>query len=153
MVLFFMVGYKVLTSVNLYTTMRADVIGKYLIEVGHWKTLVLRDFRGVGLDILSALGIAGFFWSLVFVTRGRGMGAGDISLGGLVGLVNGFPNNILAVFLGFVFGSIFSIPLVILGKKKMKDAIAFGPFLLAGSIFCLLYGNQVINWYSSLLSS
>lgn len=97
-------------------------------------------------NILTALGIAGFFYALILVTRGKGMGGGDVKLGGFIGLGLGFPNGILAVVLSFFLGALISLGLIFLGKKKFGQTIPFGPFLVTGSLIALFWGKQIINW-------
>ena len=44
------------------------------------------------------------------------------------------------------------VPGVPLLKKLKKDAlVAFGPFLIGGMVFALLWGQEVITWYQGLL--
>ncbi len=33
----------------------------------------------------------------------------------------------------------------------MKDVIAFGPFLIVGSVIVLIWGPQLLNWYFGLM--
>jgi prepilin signal peptidase PulO-like enzyme (type II secretory pathway) len=134
-----------------YTALKNDNAGKLLLETDYFRSLVSADVKDLVTIVVSALGIALFFYLLVFLTRGKGMGSGDITLGFLIGLVNGFPNNVLAIFLGFVFGTIYSVPLLLSKSKNLKDPIPFGPFLILGSITALIYGTEILNWYFSLL--
>ena len=101
-------------------------------------------------SILTGLGIAGFFMALIIITKGKGMGGGDVKLGGFMGLVLGFPNGILAVVLGFITGAITAVGLIFLGKKKFGENIPFGPFLVLGSLITLFWGTEIINWYLRL---
>ncbi len=137
--------------VSLYLKFSHDSFGAYLIKSGYWTSQVFAVLKAFGLIIMSSFAIAGFFLFLVLITRGRGMGAGDIKLGFLLGLVNGFPLNIIAIFLGFVLGAVYSLFLIVFRKTTIKDTIAFGPFLILGSLICLLYGSIILNWYIHLL--
>lgn len=100
--------------------------------------------------VLSGFGIATFFILLIIVTRGKGMGGGDVKLGAFMGLILGFPNAVLALILSFITGAIFSIGLIILGKKHFGQTIPFGPFLVLGSIIAMFWGEQIVNWYLHL---
>lgn len=88
--------------------------------------------------------------ALIFVTRGKGMGGGDVKLGALMGLVLGFPQSILAVILAFLSGAIISLILIFGGKKHFGQTIPFGPFLVLGSLITLFWGMQIIDWYLHL---
>jgi prepilin signal peptidase PulO-like enzyme (type II secretory pathway) len=92
-----------------------------------------------------------FFFSLFIISRGKWMGFGDVKLAFFMGLFLGFPKILAALFLAFSFGGIIGIWLVILGKKKMKSEVPFGPFLIAGTFLAMLFGQSMINWYLNLL--
>jgi len=100
------------------------------------------------LNILgSALGAGGFFLLLFIVTKGRGMGFGDVVYAFLMGFILGFPKVILGLYLSFVIGAIVSLALVAMKKKKFKGGtIPFGPFLVFGTIVSLLWGNIIIDY-------
>ncbi len=100
--------------------------------------------------ILTGLGIGAFFFSLIILTRGKGMGGGDVKLGALMGVVLGFPNAAVAVVLSFLTGAIFALALILVGKKRFGEHIAFGPFLVLGSLMVMFWGDKLINWYLRL---
>lgn len=100
--------------------------------------------------ILMGLLIAGFFMALIVITKGKGMGGGDVKLGGFIGLMLGFPLALAAIVSSFILGALFSIFLIIAGKKHFGQAIPFGPFLVLGSLISLFWGNQIWEWYLRL---
>lgn len=102
------------------------------------------------LSLLMGALIGGFFYVLIIITRGKGMGGGDVKLGAFIGIMLGFPNALLALILSFITGAIFSIGLVISGKKHFGQTIPFGPFLVLGSLITLFWGNQIVRWYLNL---
>lgn len=101
---------------------------------------------------LAAFLAGGFFFSIVWLTRGKGMGGGDVKLAFLMGLILGWPMIIISVFLSFIIGSIFGIFLILAGKKKMKSIIPFGPFLIFGTFVGLLWGEKIMKWYFGLIN-
>jgi len=133
-----------------YNKLQSDQFGKYLLQAGAFKNQLAIVGQKYLFTFISTGIIGFFFWFLVKVTKERGMGYGDISLGVLIGLFNGFPYNVLAVFLGFLFGSIISLVLIMLHRKTMKDTIAFGPFLLMGSLVAYGFGERIIRWYLAI---
>ncbi|MDO8619689.1 MAG: prepilin peptidase [Candidatus Daviesbacteria bacterium] len=102
------------------------------------------------LGILMGLLIGGFFFSLIIITKGKGMGGGDVKLGAFIGIMLGFPLSLLALILSFITGAVFSVGLIIAGKKRFGQTIPFGPFLVLGSLIALFWGNQIIDWYLKL---
>jgi prepilin signal peptidase PulO-like enzyme (type II secretory pathway) len=105
------------------------------------------DLLGRSNLLLSAFGAAAFFLIIVLVSRGRWMGVGDIKLAFFMGLVLGWPNILVALFLAFFLGAIIGIGLIVAGKKKLKSEIPFGPFLVTGTFLAMFFGERLINWY------
>jgi len=153
---------RVFNLVDLYKKLSADKFGVYLIKSGYWNNQLIYSLRDFGYVILSAVVVSLFFMFLVWITKGKGMGFGDVKLGFLIGLVNSLPLSygvpsvtrymyvIAAIFLGFILGAIYSVTLILLKKKSMKDTIAFGPFLITGSLLVFLFGNNLLDWYVNL---
>lgn len=102
------------------------------------------------INLLSALVAAAFFSAIVLLSRGRWMGIGDIKLGFLMGLLLGFPNILVSLFLAFTIGATIGIGLIIFGKKTLKSEVPFGPFLVGGTFIALFWGEKLINWYLKL---
>jgi leader peptidase (prepilin peptidase) / N-methyltransferase len=103
--------------------------------------------------ILSGLiaGAIGFvLFMLVFIINPRGLGMGDIKLVTLIGLVTGFPLNLVALFIGIFIGGIAAVIMLVSRKKGRKDLMPYGVFLGIGPIIALLWGNTIISWYMNL---
>lgn len=101
----------------------------------------------LGVSVWAVLMFAFLHW----VTKGRGMGMGDVKFVFPLGLILGWPGMVLGVFLSFIIGAIVSLSLIAFGKKKFKQTVPFGPFLVAGSLVTLIFGERIIAWYVSLL--
>ncbi len=91
--------------------------------------------------------VAFFFRFLIFISRGRGLGEGDVKLGFWLGLLLGFPKIIPGLFMAFVLGAIVGLWLVLSGKKKLGQTVPLAPFLVIGSYLSLFFGQQIIDWY------
>ena len=129
-----------------------SVLGKYLLPphtnyiwVHSW--VFMQPFLWT---LLTTLIITLFFGGLIFITRGRGMGGGDLKLGVFLGLALGFPNAILALLLAFFLGSLVGTGLILIRKKHFGQTIPFGPFLALGSLCALFWGEKIIAWYISI---
>lgn len=97
--------------------------------------------------LLAAIGGALFFAFLWWLTKGKGMGFGDVKLGFLMGLVLGWQLLIVAIVLAFLTGAGVGVILILLNRKKLKSKIAFGPFLLASMLVAKLWGWSIWHWY------
>lgn len=102
------------------------------------------------LSLLTGLVIGAFFYSLIIITRGKGMGGGDVKLGAFIGIMLGFPGALFALVLSFLTGAVFSIGLLFTGKKHFGQTIPFGPFLVIGSLIMLFWGKEIMEWYLHL---
>jgi leader peptidase (prepilin peptidase) / N-methyltransferase len=79
-----------------------------------------------------------------------GMGYGDVRLSGVLGLYLGwFGWGQLAVgtFGGFLIGGVVGLALIALGRSKLRQAIPYGPYLLAGVWVGLLVGGPIAREY------
>lgn len=149
-VLFTSVIFRVLDLSNLYKSLSVDTFGSYLLKTDYFNNRIIYSLKDFGLVLLGASLISLFFLFLIFITKGRGMGFGDVKLGFLIGLVNGFPFGFTAIFTGFVLGAVYSVSLIFMKKKTMKDTIAFGPFLIMGSLLTFLFGQGLWDWYTQI---
>lgn len=98
-------------------------------------------------SLIGATIAAGFITLLVLITRGKGMGVGDIKLGFLLGLLNPYPLTFFSLFIAFGLGAILGIFLILMKKKTFKSAIPFGPFLIIGIFATLFWGEKIVAWY------
>ncbi|KKU80689.1 MAG: Prepilin peptidase [Candidatus Gottesmanbacteria bacterium GW2011_GWA1_47_8] len=128
------------------------IIPDSMIVIGIFGVLLQgRALGGLQGSALSGLGAAVFFLALFLVTRGRGMGFGDVKLAFLLGLWLGFPRIIIALYLAFLTGAVVGVTLILGRKKKLKSKIAFGPFLVIGAIGAYFYSGQILTWWEGIL--
>ena len=80
-----------------------------------------------------------------------GFGGGDIKLMAAAGLFLGWRHTLLAGFLGLVGGGLYGIWLLAARRAGRRDHFAFGPFLCAGLVLAMLFGEPVLQWYFSFL--
>lgn len=101
--------------------------------------------------VLSALGAGLFFLALFLITKGKGMGFGDVKLVFVIGLVTGFPGIVLALYTAFLTGAAASVILIIGGKKTLKSIVPFGPFLIIGAVASILWHQAFITWWKGFI--
>jgi leader peptidase (prepilin peptidase)/N-methyltransferase len=98
----------------------------------------------------GALGFGVLF--LLAVLAPGSMGMGDVKLVLFLGLILGYPEIVLALFLAFVSGGLISGILLALKRIGRKDTVAFGPYLALGGFMTLLYGSEIIDWWLRSIS-
>ncbi len=88
-------------------------------------------------NIIFAIIGGAFFGLIILLTKGRGMGVGDMKFGVLMGLILG-SNLIMALYLSFVSGAIVGVLLILLKKKSLKSKVPFGPFLVGATLLFMI---------------
>lgn len=102
--------------------------------------------------LLSATIGVSFFLIQYLVSRGRWIGGGDIRLGLLLGVALGWPNILAAIFLGYFFGAVVGVFLLLFKKKNRKSMVPLGTFLSAAAVIVLFFGDQLVNWYLQFIN-
>jgi leader peptidase (prepilin peptidase) / N-methyltransferase len=127
------------------------------LELNNWllpARFSLGEGGGIGVFLnylFSALAACAFFLAIYLVSRGTWMGFGDVKLAFFMGLFLGFPQILVALFLSFFSGAIIGVGLMLLGKKRMKSEVPFGPFLIAGTFVAFFWGQTMASWYFNLI--
>lgn len=103
------------------------------------KTYIYGGFLGGGILLLINL-----------ITKG-GMALGDVQVCFVCGLFLGIKLTVIMLALSFMIGGLSGICLILLGRKSRKDYIAFGPYIAAASIICIICGEKILNFYMSLM--
>lgn len=125
--------------------LRHRLILNVLIYPAAVVALLLR-FVPPGKDALTTLlgGAVGLtFFSLVALMRRGGMGAGDVKLAALIGLMVGFPQVVWALTLGILAGGIAALFLFLTHLRELKSYMPYAPFLCLGAAITLVY-NPVL---------
>ncbi|KGX93478.1 prepilin peptidase [Pontibacillus halophilus JSM 076056 = DSM 19796] len=92
--------------------------------------------------------VVGFLLLFVIIMASRGgMGAGDMKLFGVIGLVLGWKLTLLAFFLSTLYGTIGSISLLAFRIIDRKNPIPFGPYIILGSLTSYFIGDELLGWY------
>jgi prepilin signal peptidase PulO-like enzyme (type II secretory pathway) len=97
-------------------------------------------------NFLVGLTASVFLLLIHLITKGRGMGLGDVKFAVFGGFLVGSRLFLIWLFLAFLTGAVTGI-ILILGKKAgMKSHIAFGPFLVAAIPLTFVYGEKILFW-------
>ena len=119
-----------------------------------WPSLeIARPFLGgtrmvASLESSVASGAGAFLIFLaIFLVYPGGMGAGDVKLAGMLGLLLGFPATVVAIWLAMVGGGLVAATLLLFKKLGRKTSIPFGPFLGSAAVVTLLGEGDLISLY------
>lgn len=115
-------------------------LGYYAMLFGNVQNIVANRI------LASAVGFL-FLGAIALFTRGRAMGMGDVKFMIPLGILFGFPDIAAILAFAFIIGAVVSIPLLIRGKKRMKDTVPFGPFLVLGAALVFFFGFQIFDLY------
>lgn len=98
------------------------------------------------LHLISSLISFILFFLIYFLTKGKGIGFGDVKFSFFLGLLLGLPKVAICFYIAFLTGGIVGLILIIWGKKRFKkDTIAFGPFLSLGAIISIFLGDLLVS--------
>jgi leader peptidase (prepilin peptidase) / N-methyltransferase len=111
--------------------------------LGMWGILLNRL-----LGVIAGLAL---FGGLYAITRGRGMGMGDVKLIAALGVLFGWPDTLVLSAFAFIVGSIASIVLMITKGLTRKSAVPFGPFIAAGAAIIFFFGVTIASHYFGLI--
>jgi len=150
-------GLWLIASILLVAMAVYDLKWMQLPDKFNWP-FVLSGLMGVAvlsqIDISSVadylIGLAAawaFFAGLYFMSKGRWLGGGDVKFALGLGLWLGWPKVVVGLMLAFYSASAVILPLLLLGVLSRRQPVPFGPFLIIGTIFGLLYGQMLIDWY------
>ncbi|PID30727.1 prepilin peptidase [Candidatus Saccharibacteria bacterium] len=123
------------------------VAASEVLVSGVWQ----HSWAAVWQPLLGAGLLYGLFWGLFQVSRGTWIGGGDVKLALALGLIAGSPlYAMLVLFIASLLGTLVSVPQLITARKGLRQHIPFGPYLLAACFIVMLYGENIVSWYTEL---
>ncbi len=132
-----------------------QIIPDEMVVLGSICSLVYVAVQAPYMQVLhhgiAAVGSMAFFYLLWFFTKGKGMGFGDVKLSGMMGLLLGFPSAIFAFYFAFLTGAALGVILILAKNKTLKSKIAFGPFLLLGLLFAIMFEKQLVAFWHTYI--
>lgn len=84
---------------------------------------------------------------LFLLTKGKGMGFGDVKYTFTVGFLLGIKGGLIAIYIAFILGAVVGLFLLATKRKKLRSKIAFGPFLVLGTVSVLIWGTLFFDWF------
>lgn len=101
-------------------------------------------------NLYAAIALMGTIFFFFFITRGRGMGFGDVKLVFPMGFLLGLEGGFLALYIAFLIGGFVGLLLLLLRKKGLKSKLPFGPFLVVGTVAILTVGKPITDFFHRL---
>ena len=137
----------IITAIDIEHQIIPDVITLPGIALG----LAVGTYTIGYTDSLLGFFMGGGLFYLLAVLSNGGMGGGDIKYISAAGAFLGWQKVLLVIFIGALLGSVVGVFQITVQKKSRKSLIPFGPFLAAGTLITLFYGNSLIRLYLEYL--
>jgi leader peptidase (prepilin peptidase) / N-methyltransferase len=107
--------------------------------------LVVQTARDPSLEWILASLAAGGFFLLAALVYPAGLGMGDVKMAAFLGAWLGTP-VVVALFAGSLIAMIPAIVILVMrGGAGRKVGIPFAPFLAAGGVVALFFGNALLD--------
>jgi leader peptidase (prepilin peptidase) / N-methyltransferase len=116
------------------------------VITGEWAELLRAGLAGAALFS---------FYFILALVYPAGMGFGDVKLAGVLGMYLGWlgwAEVVVGGFLGFFYGGVVGIGLMVVRRAGRKSQIPFGPFMLAGALTAILWGGALADVYLDTLT-
>jgi len=80
------------------------------------------------------------------------MGRGDLKFLAAIGAFLGWRAVLFSIFAGSLLGSLVGLATLVIGKRVWSAKLPFGPYLAAGALTWMFFGDALIAWYLGLLN-
>jgi len=142
-------GLLTIGLIDFYTFLLPDTHILFLTGVAILLRLLQENLVTVG-TLFGVVGGAGFLLMLWLITRGQGIGLGDVKLMVPLGLLLGGMGTVMLLFAAFCLGGIIGVLLLLRGSAVLKTPIPFGPFLAGVAVVLLLLPGLPEQFFSLL---
>lgn len=99
---------------------------------------------------VAGAALGGGLFLLLALARRDALGAGDVKLAVLIGMLTGFPRVVQALVMGILLGGLAAALLLLFRWRGRKDYIPYAPYLVCGAVATLLYGERIAQWYAQV---
>ncbi|MDD6208031.1 MAG: prepilin peptidase [Clostridiales bacterium] len=106
------------------------------------------DYQNWISYVIGMVAVSAVLALLYYFSGGKAIGGGDVKLMAAAGLLLGWQKIIVAFLLGCVIGSV--IHVLRMKIEKTGSVLAMGPYLSAGIVLAMLWGDEMIRWYLRL---
>jgi leader peptidase (prepilin peptidase)/N-methyltransferase len=145
----------VISLIDLDHQIIPNVISVPGIAVGFIAALLVGE-PGWRASLAGLLLGGGILWVVsegYFRLTGReGMGGGDVKLLAMIGAFLGWRAVPVTLLLASLSGTLIGLGVMIARGSGARTPIPFGPFLAAGALCALFFGESLIRWYLGLIA-
>lgn len=139
-------GCAVLVVVSV-TDLERRIVPNRIIVPALGVALVVQTARDPSIEWVVASLAAGGFYLIAALVYPAGLGMGDVKLATFLGAWLGAP-VIVALFAGSILALVPAVVLFAMrGKAARKVGIPFAPFLAAGAVIALFFGDAIVDWW------
>lgn len=105
--------------------------------------------------VIGAVVGGGFFLLMFYVSiwvfKKEGLGGGDVKYMFSAGLLLGWKNILLTIFIASILACVVMVILQKVRSDEKDYEYPFAPYLVIGSLISMFFGTTIINFYISLL--
>lgn len=95
--------------------------------------------------VIGFFAVSTVLYLIFLITKGKGIGGGDMKLMAVCGLFLGWKEIILAFLIGCIIGSV--VHIFRMRLTKCDHVLALGPYLSVGVFISMIWGGDLITWY------
>lgn len=104
-----------------------------------WHLYQGKSFYSLFLGVMVG---AGFFAVQYWISKKKWVGEGDIWFGALLGVMFGFPDVLISIWIAYLMGGVVGLVLLISKMRKLDSRIPFGTFLAVSALIMFFYGKN-----------
>ncbi len=112
---------------------------------------LVRGDHKIIIDSLIGAAAVSVPWGLAALLYPKGFGMGDAKLAAFTGAILGWRAEVVGFFIGVALGALVGTVMIIAGKKGRRSRMPFGPFLAAGAVIAVFWGQAIWDLYTGLL--
>ncbi|MHB1151457.1 MAG: prepilin peptidase [Eubacteriales bacterium] len=103
--------------------------------------------------IIGFFSVSAILLLIALISKGRAMGGGDIKFTAAAGLVLGWKNSLLSLFLAAIIGAFVYSIIYYVNKSKKKETshiVPFGSYLSIAMLISSFFGDEIISFYMNV---
>ncbi len=119
-------------------------VGIYADTLTKWYDHLIGAAVGGGLFLA-------LYYGCILILKKEGLGFGDVKYAAAAGFLLGWQKFTLTILIASIVGAIVMTISNRVNNSEKGTEHPFGPYLAAGTLISLFFGNQIIEWYMGLL--